>query len=187
MQAHGDAAILMLALSRPELLDRRSSWGGGRRNFSNVFLEPLAAADMDSLVRDLLGTPNDETVAAVVSRAGGNPFYAEELARSVTERGAVGALPDTVQARLQAPLALLPADEMRVLQLGSIFGRSFRITGVAALGTELGSKIDAACESLLARDVVKRDDTDHLSFAHILIREVTYHAMTRAESAQLHG
>ncbi len=187
MQAHGEAAILMLALSRPELLDRRSSWGGGRRNFSNFFLEPLADADMGGLVRDLLGDPSDQTVDAVVSRAGGNPFYAEELARSVSELGAVGALPDTVQASIQARLDLLPADEMRVLQLGSIFGRSFRITGAAALATELGSRIDAICESLLARDVVKRDDKDHISFAHILIREVAYHAMTRAERARLHA
>ena len=187
MQAHGEASILMLALSRPELLDRRPSWGGGRRNFSNLMLEPLVDADMRSLVRDLVGDPSNQTVDAVVSRAGGNPFYAEELARSVSERGAGGDLPDTVQTSIQARLDLLPADEMRVLQLGSIFGRTFRITGVAALAPELGSRIDAVCESLLARDVVKRDDRDHLSFAHILIREVAYHAMTRAERAQLHA
>jgi class 3 adenylate cyclase/tetratricopeptide (TPR) repeat protein len=187
MQSHGAAAILMLALSRPELLDRRSSWGGGRRNFSNLVLEPLAHADMRSLVRDLLGDASDQTVDAVVATAGGNPFYAEELARSVSGRGAVGHLPDTVQASIQARLDLLPAEERRLLQLGSIFGRTFRISGVSALDTELGSRIDVVCESLLARDVVKRDDSDHLSFGHILIRDVTYQAMTRAERAQLHA
>jgi len=187
MQAHGQASILMLALSRPELLDRRSSWGGGRRNFSNLVLEPLADPDMRALVRDLVGDASDQTVEAVVSRAGGNPFYAEELARTVSDRGPAGALPDTVQASIQARLDLLPADERRVLQLGSIFGRTFRISGVSALAAELGPRIEAACESLLARDVVKRDDTDHLSFGHILIRDVTYQAMTRAERAQLHA
>lgn len=186
MQTHGSAAILMLALSRPELLDRRSSWGGGRRNFSNLVLEPLADEDMRSLVRDLLGGVNDQTVDAVVATAGGNPFYAEELARAVSG-GAGGELPDTVQASIQARLDLLPADERRVLQLGSIFGRSFRVSGVSALDPALGSRIDEVCESLLARDVVKRDDNDHLSFGHILIRDVTYQAMTRAERAQLHA
>ncbi|GAC1470270.1 MAG: AAA family ATPase [Candidatus Dormibacteraceae bacterium] len=186
MQTHGSAAILMLALSRPELLDRRSSWGGGRRNFSNIVLEPLADEDMRSLVRDLLGGINDQTIDAVVATAGGNPFYAEELARSVSG-GAAGELPDTVQASIQARLDLLPPDERRVLQLGSIFGRTFRISGVSALDAELGSRIGAVCESLLARDVVKRDDTDHLSFGHILIRDVTYQAMTRAERATLHA
>jgi class 3 adenylate cyclase/tetratricopeptide (TPR) repeat protein len=187
MQAHGEAAIFMLALSRPELLDRRPSWGGGRRNFSNLVLEPLGDADMRSLVHDLLSDPGDQMIEAVVSRAGGNPFYAEELARSVSARGAVAALPDTVQASIQARLDLLPADERRVLQLGSIFGRAFRISDVSALASGLGSGVGVLCESLLARDVVKRDDEDHLSFGHILIREVAYQGMTRAERAQLHA
>jgi class 3 adenylate cyclase/tetratricopeptide (TPR) repeat protein len=187
MQTHGAAPILMLALSRPELLDRRSSWGGGRRNFSNLFLEPLADTDMRSLVRDLLGNTSDQTVDAVVATAGGNPFYAEELARAVDRHGVVGVLPDTVQASIQARLDLLPVDERRVLQLGSIFGRTFRISGVAALDVDLGSRIDVLCESLLVRDVIKRDDSDHLSFGHILIRDVTYQALTRADRAQLHA
>jgi class 3 adenylate cyclase/tetratricopeptide (TPR) repeat protein len=187
MQAHGEAAILMLALSRPELLDRRPSWGGGRRNFSNLVLEPLGDADMRSLVRDLVGAAGDQAVEAVVSRAGGNPFYAEEFARSVSALGAIATLPDTVQASIQARLDLLPADERRVLQLGSVFGRTFRISGVSALAAGLASSVDALCESLLGREVVKRDDEDHLSFGHILIREVAYQAMTRAERAQLHA
>jgi class 3 adenylate cyclase/tetratricopeptide (TPR) repeat protein len=187
MQGRGDSPILMLALSRPELLDRRPGWGGGRRNFSNLFLEPLAADDMRQLVRDLLEGGTDMTIDAVVTRAGGNPFYAEELVRSVIERGNVEALPDTVQASIQARLDLLPAEERRVLQLGSIFGRTFRISGVVAIGPELASNIDSLIEGLLQRDVVKRDDLDHLTFVHILIREVTYQALTRAERARLHA
>jgi class 3 adenylate cyclase/tetratricopeptide (TPR) repeat protein len=187
MQARGDAPILMLALSRPELLDRRPGWGGGRRNFSNLFLEPLAGDDMRGLVRDLLEGGTEETIDAVVARAGGNPFYAEELVRSVVERGDVKALPDTVQASIQARLDLLPADEKRVLQLGSIFGRTFRLSGVAALAPELVVNIDPLIEGLLQRDVVKRDDPDHMTFVHILIREVTYQALTRAERARLHA
>ena len=187
MQAHGDAPILMVAVCRPEMLDHRPGWGGGRRNFTNLFLEPLADSEMSGLVRDLFGDASDSTVYAVVSRAGGNPFYAEELVRSVANRGAADALPDTVQASIQARLDLLPADERRVLQLGSIFGRTFRISGVLALGQGQVANIDQACEGLVARDVVRQDDRDHLSFAHILIREVTYQAMTRAERARLHG
>lgn len=187
MQAHGDAPILMLALSRPELLDRRSNWGGGRRNFSNLFLEPLADDDMGGLVRDLLESPAGETVNAVVSRAGGNPFYAQELVRSLGPGGDLDALPDTVQASIQARLDLLPAEERRVLQLGSIFGRTFRISGVIALSPGLEPHISSLIESLLQRDVVKQEDEDHLSFGHILIRDVTYQALTRAERARLHA
>ena len=187
MQAHGDAPILMLALARPELIDRRSGWGGGRRNFSNLFLEPLTDYDMRPLVQDLIESAAPATVDAVVARAGGNPFYAEELARSVLERGDVQMLPDTVQASIQARLDLLPADELRILQIGSIFGRTFRLSGVVALLPDLGARIEALTERLLGRDVVIRDDDDHLTFAHILIREVAYQALTRAERARLHA
>jgi tetratricopeptide (TPR) repeat protein len=177
----------MLALSRPELLDRRGNWGGGRRNFTNLVLEPLREDDMRSLVRDLLENGTEEMVDAVGARAGGNPFYAEELVRSVMVRGDVDALPDTVQASIQARLDLLPADERRLLQVGSIFGRTFRISGVAAIEPELQDKLAGLVEGLLVRGVVKQDDSDHLSFSHILIREVTYQSMTRAERARLHA
>jgi class 3 adenylate cyclase len=187
MQTHGDAPILMLALSRPELLDRRASWGGGRRNFTNLVLEPLREDDMRSLVRDLFEGGTEKMVDAVVARAGGNPFYAEELVRSLMERGDVEALPDTVQASIQARLDLLPADERRLLQVGSIFGRTFRISGIAAIEPELQEKLAGLVEGLLVRAVVKQDDSDHLSFSHILIREVTYQSMTRAERARLHA
>jgi class 3 adenylate cyclase/tetratricopeptide (TPR) repeat protein len=187
MQAHGDAPILMLALSRPELLDRRPNWGGGRRNFSNLFLEPLTDDEMRGLVRELLEGGPDTTIDAVVTRAGGNPFYAEELVRSVIERGDVEALPDTVQASIQARLDLLPAEERRALQVGSIFGRTFRLSGITAIAPDLAASVDPVIEGLLSRDVVKRDDEDHLTFAHILIRDVTYQALTRAQRARLHA
>ena len=188
MQTHGDAPILMLALSRPELLDRRPSWGGGRRNFSNLFLEPLPDADMGRLIRDLTPGASDKTVNAVVSRAGGNPFYAEELIRSVGTGEAPETLPDTVQASIQARLDLLPLDERRVLQVGSIFGRTFRVSGVTTLAPDLATEIDVLSESLLAHDVLRADvDGDHLSFSHILIREVAYQMLTRAERAGLHA
>ena len=187
MQTHGDAPILMLALSRPELLDRRPGWGGGRRNFSNLFLEPLADDEMRGLVRDLLGGGSATTIDALVTRAGGNPFYAEELVRAIASGGSIGALPDTVQVSIQARLDLLPADERRILQLGSIFGRTFRLTGVLALAPELQPNIEALTESLLRRDVAKRDDDDRLTFVHILIRDVTYQTLTRADRARLHA
>jgi class 3 adenylate cyclase len=187
MQAHGDAPILMLALSRPELLDRRPNWGGGRLNFSNLFLEPLADEDMRGLVRDLLKDGTEMTIDVVIARAGGNPFYAEELVRSITSGGDLGALPDTVQASVQARLDQLPSDERRILQLGSIFGRTFRLSSVLALSPGLQTNIEALIESLLRHDMARRDDDDRLTFVHILIRDVTYQTLTRADRARLHA
>src|ERR687892_584383 len=52
------APLLLLCLARDELLERRPSWGGGRRNATQLFLEPLTEADTRELVAALLGGRN---------------------------------------------------------------------------------------------------------------------------------
>ena len=186
MQPRGDAPVLILALARPELIDRRPGWGGGRRNFLNLFLEPLAEAEIRSLVTDLLGERRDGRVEQIVAQAEGNPFYAEELVRSVLEHGADSGLPDSVQATVLARIDLLPETERRVIQLGSIFGRSFRAAGIEALAPHL-EHVSEAIENLLLADLVRPGIDDGLEFRHILIREVAYQTLTRAERARLHA
>jgi class 3 adenylate cyclase/tetratricopeptide (TPR) repeat protein len=185
MQPRGEAPVLMIALARPELIDRRPGWGGGRRNFLNLFLEPLAEGEIRSLVGELLSDDHADRVEQIVAQAEGNPFYAEELVRSVLDHGG-DRLPDSVQATVLARIDLLGEAERRVIQLGSIFGRSFRISGIEALAPDLGH-IDQACEHLLAGDLVRPGSQDHLEFRHILIREVAYQTLTRADRARLHA
>jgi class 3 adenylate cyclase/uncharacterized protein len=186
MQPRGDAPVLIVALARPELIDRRPGWGGGRRNFLNLFLEPLGEAEIRSMVTDLLAERRDGRVEQIVAQAEGNPFYAEELVRSVLEHGADAGLPDSVQATVLARIDLLPETERRVIQLGSIFGRSFRIAGIEALAPQIEG-VGEACEHLLSADLVRPSSDDVLEFRHILIREVAYQTLTRAERARLHA
>jgi len=198
MQPRGEAAVMMIALTRPELLDRRPAWGGGRRNYVSLVLEPLRDAEIETLVQYLLQTPSPEVVARIVTRAEGNPFYAGELVRSLIDRvgpPADGAaidqmltmLPDTIQATVLARLDLLPPDERRTLQLGAVFGRAFRSDGVVALAPELTTEIDRLIDVLLAKDLVRHAGIDSVAFRHILIREVAYQTLPRAERARLHG
>src|SRR5947208_3671947 len=133
MQPRGEAAVLMIVLARPELLDRRPNWGGGKLNHLAIALEPLAPNAIGDLVRHLLDTDEPDVINLVAERSEGNPFYAGELVRSYLEHGSLERLPDTVQATVLARLDLLPPDERRVIQLGSVFGRAFRASGVAAL------------------------------------------------------
>ena len=186
MQPRGEAPILMIALTRPELLDRRPAWGGGRRNHLAMSLEPLSDDAVAELVRHLLETDSPELVARVVERSEGNPFYAGELVRSAIEQGSIDKLPDTVQATVLARLDLLPARERRVLQLGSVFGRSFRLPGLAALEPDF-SDFDEVVERLAMRDLVRPADADRYVFRHILIREVAYGTLPRVERARLHA
>jgi class 3 adenylate cyclase len=197
MQPWASLPILMIALTRPELLDRRPTWGGGKRNHTSISLEPLPDDATADLVRRMLASHVEEVVRRVVARAEGNPFYAGELVRAVIERAAdagdplavdraLGSLPDTVHAAVLARLDLLPADERHALQLGAVIGRSFSAEAVAALGGLDSERAQAACRALVERDLL-RPAADGYVFRHILIREVAYQALARSERARLHA
>jgi class 3 adenylate cyclase len=187
MQPRGDAAVLMLVLARPELLDRRPNWGGGRLNHLALALEPLHDQAIADLVRHLLDTDAPDVTQLVAERSEGNPFYAGELVRSYLEQGSLERLPDTVQATVLARLDLLPPDERRTLQLGSVFGRSFRAAGVAALEDGSVTSISRLCDQLADRDLIRPAEADRYTFRHILIQEVAYNTLPRSERARLHA
>jgi class 3 adenylate cyclase len=197
MQPWASLPILMIALTRPELLDRRPTWGGGKRNYTSIALEPLPDDATAELVRRMLASHVDEVVRRVVARAAGNPFYAGELVRTVVERAsdardplsvarALDHLPDTVHAAVLARLDLLPPDERHALQLGAVMGRSFSAEGMAALGGLDPVAAQGACHALVERDLL-RPSADGYAFRHILIREVAYQALARSERARLHA
>src|SRR5262249_15248802 len=72
------APLLLLCMARPELLDTRASWGGGKLNATTVLLEPLSAQETELLLADLGGA--DEALRAkILERAEGNPLFVEEM------------------------------------------------------------------------------------------------------------
>src|SRR6266536_2106149 len=139
------------------------------------------------LARHLLETDQPELIKLVSERSEGNPFYASELVRSYLEHGSLDKLPDTVQATVLARLDLLPTEERRLLQLGSVFGRTFRAAGVVALGLADAVRVEQLCEDLIDRDLIRSTEGDRYTFRHILIQEVAYGTLPRAERARLHA
>src|SRR6202022_2560667 len=186
MQPRGDLPLLMIALTRPELLDRRPGWGGGRRNYVSISLEPLSDRDTAQLIDQLLDGCSPELVDRIERHAEGNPFFAGELIRSVAEQAGADQLPDTVQATVLARLDLLAPEERRVVQLGSVFGRAFRPPGLLALEPTL-ERVSEVIERLVDKDLIRSTGTDIFAFRHILIREVAYQTLTRAERGRLHA
>jgi class 3 adenylate cyclase len=186
MQPRGDLPLLMIALTRPELLDRRPGWGGGRRNYVSISLEPLSDRETAQLIDQLLEGCSAELVDRIVQRAEGNPFFAGELIRSVAERAGAEQLPDTVQATVLARLDLLAPEERRIIQLGSVFGRAFRPPGLLALEPTLEGT-DEVIDRLVEKDLLRSTAADTFAFRHILIREVAYQTLTRAERGRLHA
>jgi class 3 adenylate cyclase/DNA-binding XRE family transcriptional regulator len=194
MQPRTSAPLLLIAVSRPELLDRRPAWGAGvRQNFTTLVLQPLGAEQTAELVAQLGPDLPEALRRKIVERSGGNPFFVTELVRGLAERGirvedqGMDAVPDTVHAAVLARLDLLEPTERRVLQAAAVGGRLFRPAIVQAVLGNLGSRdLDAAIDDLLARDLIIPDEAGAFAFRHILIRDVAYGTLARAERARMH-
>ena len=198
MQPRSDVPAFLVAICRPELLDRRPGWGFGRRNHLTLDLAPLSAASVRAIVGHLLPSAEPPVVDSIVTRAEGNPFFAGEIVRSLIERSGSGEresehlrvaqdLPDTIQATIQARLDVLAPPERLVLQLGAVFGRSFEIAGVAAVSGMAAADVRASVDRLIDRDLLTIVDLGEVAARHILIRDVAYHALPRMERANAHA
>ena len=131
-----DAPILLLCMARPELLDARPAWGGGKLNATNVLLEPLAPQESVELIESLTGGIDDELRGRILEAAGGNPLFVEEMVAMVPEGGGDVAVPPTIQALLAARLDQLDPAERSVLESGAVEGQVFHRGAVAALAPE---------------------------------------------------
>jgi len=185
-----DAPMLMLCLARPELLDRRHGWGGGKWNATTVLLEPLDAAETDQLL-DALGSAEGALRERIVAAAEGNPLFLEEMVALVREsRGGEVTVPLTIQALLAARLDQLDPAERAVLERGAIEGRVFHRSAVSALdGVE--PQLPARLVSLVRKELVRPEptqlpDDEAYRFRHLLIRDAAYDALPKAVRADLH-
>jgi class 3 adenylate cyclase/tetratricopeptide (TPR) repeat protein len=207
-----EGPLVFVCSSRHELTVRRPDWGGGRRNFSSVLLDPLSDADAGRLLDLLLG---EEDVAEalrerILDRAGGNPFFLEEIVRHVVdERLAVAAedgwraatemeavdIPDTVQGVLAARMDLLPPTEKRILQSAAVVGRVFWTGPVGTLleVPAAESEVLDALARLQDRGLVHArmgstvEGEREYSFRHILTRDVAYESLPRRDRATKHA
>jgi class 3 adenylate cyclase len=106
-----DAPILLLCMARPELLERRPSWGGGKWNATTVLLEPLDAGETEQLLAELGEVP-PELRERIVLVAEGNPLFLEEMLALVRDSGGGQVeVPPTIQALLAARLDQLDGAE----------------------------------------------------------------------------
>ncbi|HEY1563360.1 MAG TPA: adenylate/guanylate cyclase domain-containing protein [Gaiellaceae bacterium] len=188
-----DAPILLVCIARPEFLDRRPTWAGGKLNATTVLLEPLTAAETDELIERLLGeAPLAEPLRARIRDAAeGNPLFVEQMLAMVEEspNGDV-VVPPTIQALLAARLDQLEAAERGVLERGSVEGKIFHRGGVEALGPD-EPDVPTKLMALVRKELVRPDRTqlpgdDAFRFRHLLIRDAAYDGLPKAARAELH-
>jgi len=189
IQPRAELPLLVVALARPELLERRRAWGAGRRNYLSLSLEPLGNDDVVEVVSQLLEHADPAITALAVERGDGNPLFIGEIVRAVVERGEARELPqmpDTVQGIVLARLDLLDPASRRLLQVGSVFGRSFREGGIVAVEPDLSDDFRTLADALQERDLIDLTRGEAYAFRHIMVREVAYATLPRVERARLH-
>ncbi|WP_437728524.1 serine/threonine-protein kinase [Sorangium sp. So ce861] len=186
--------LLVLALARPDV-HRQFPNLWAEREVQTIKLGPLPRRAGAELVRAALGEAVPEGVVAhLVERAGGNPFYLEELIRAVAS-GKGELLPDSVLGTVEARLDAEGNEGKRVLRAASIFGDRFSKRGVAALlgGEERLADVEAWLGALADRELVApasgsgglADAADHV-FRHTLVREAAYAMLTEHDRALGH-
>ncbi len=202
------APLFLVCLARPDLRDVRPSWGGGATNAAAIDLSPLGPEDTRRLIAELLAIDDlpEALRSDVVTRAEGNPLYVEEFLRMLMETGRVerrgdrwiGAgdlatlsVPPTLHGLISARLDRVSPEVKLLLQRGSLAGRLFSTAALGALGN------GEAPKSELLREAVRRDlllEADERTagagrvfrFKHVLIRDVAYGTLPKAERSRLH-
>ena len=204
-----DAAVLLVCIARPELLELRPGWGGGKMNATSILLEPLPGDEASRLVDNLLGRAEiPETARArILEAAEGNPLFVEEMLAMLIDDGLLrfedGAwrsvqdlahvtVPPTIHLLLAARLDRLDAEERAVIERGSVEGKVFHAGAVTTLSSE-GARPNVRSRLLaLARKELIRPDRaefageDAFRFRHLLIRDAAYQAMPKEQRAELH-
>ncbi|MDR7481049.1 MAG: adenylate/guanylate cyclase domain-containing protein [Armatimonadota bacterium] len=189
------AALFLICLARPELLERRATWGSKARNGTRIDLRPLRPSESEELAVALSSQGLSPAVRrAVAERAQGNPLFVEELVRMLLEGSTPGAgIPDTVQAVLTARVDRLPPAERRALQAAAVVGRAFWPSAVAQLTGLTSDETATALRGLAGKDLIGRRNTSSIageaeySFRHILIRDVAYGMLPRAQRQRAHA
>jgi tetratricopeptide (TPR) repeat protein len=186
------APILVVATSRPELLERHPGWGGGMRNATTMSLAPLSGADSGQLLLGLLGAPANARLVALVD---GNPLFAEEYARLALELGDLEdpPLPDSLQAVIAARLDTLSADERAVVQNAAVVGEVVWVGAVAAVGGRATGAVEVRIVSLERKQFLVRrrrssiEGETEYAFSHVVVRDVAYGQIPREERGRKHG
>jgi class 3 adenylate cyclase/tetratricopeptide (TPR) repeat protein len=191
-----DAPLFILVLARPELLEVRPAWGGGRTRATMIELEPLAEEESSELIDALLAGANlaGECRSEVLEVSEGNPLFVEETIRMIAEGGDTGRIPipNTLQALIAARIDRLPQVQKRVLQRAAIVGRIFWDGALAHLSPEIDD-IEPLLEELHLRELVLAESRSSITgqraykFKHVLIREVAYQGLSKSSRAALHA
>ena len=203
------APILLVCLARPEFLDHRPSWGGGKLHATSVLLDPLTEEQSETLVENLLGHANLRPAdsARIAEAAEGNPLFVEEMIEMLIDDGLLRrvnghwepaadlsrvSVPPTIQALLGARLDRLDFEERQVIERAAVVGKVFYHGAVAELSPEaLRPRVGTHLMTLVRKELIRPDRSafrreEAYRFRHLLVRDAAYQGMPKEIRAELH-
>ena len=189
--------LLLLCTARPELYEQHPGFGADARNTQRINLSPLTDEETARLVASLLerAVLSAETQQALLERAGGNPLYAEEFVRLLTDRGAPAeaeGVPGSVHALIAARLDTLSPDRKSLLQDAAVRGKVFWAGALAEMGGRELEEVEQALHELSRKELVRPARTSSMEgereygFWHVLVRDVCYGQIPRTARAVRH-
>jgi class 3 adenylate cyclase/tetratricopeptide (TPR) repeat protein len=202
-----NSPLYVVTLSRPELLERRPNWGAGHRNFTSLYLEPLSQEAMEELLTGLVPGLPASLHEQILARAEGVPLYAVETVRMLLDRGVlfqegsvyrpVGTIeslevPETLHALIAARLDGLSQEERRLLQDGSVLGKTFTRAALTALTGLAEAELDPLLHSLVRKEVFslqsdpRSPEHGQYGFLQDLVRHVAYETLSKRERRVRH-
>ena len=199
--------IFVVTLARPELTERRPTWGAGKGNFTSLYLEPLREPAMHELLSGLVAGLPRETEERIFERAAGVPLYAVETVRMLVDRGLLvqeGAhyqptgpietleVPETLHALIAARLDGLSADERRAVQDASVLGKTFFKAGLASVSGMSESELEPLLTSVVRKEILslqadpRSPERGQFGFLQDLLRTVAYETLSKKERKAKH-
>jgi class 3 adenylate cyclase/tetratricopeptide (TPR) repeat protein len=187
--------IFVLCVARPELLELRPAWGGGKPNATSLLLEPLGSDETSVLIDNLLrgAELRDKTRTRILEASEGNPLFVEEMLLMLRGDGdSEVVVPPTIHALLQARLDQLGGEERSVIERGSVEGEVFHRSPVAELASErVRTGLDGHLAKLIRNELIRPETAtmpgdDAFRFRHLLIRDAAYDSLPKETRADLH-
>jgi len=198
-----NARLLLIVTYRP---DYRDEWRD-QPNYHQLCLDPLASEKLADLLQALLGS--DPGLAALnsflVERASGNPFFVEEIVRSLVDTGVLQGtrgryslakpfssvdVPPTVRSVLAARIDALPAAGKRLLEAAAVIGHDVPVTLLQAISGLTEERLRALLDSLLAAEFLYPmqlfPDLQY-TFKHSLTQDVTYSGVLHERRRDIHA
>jgi class 3 adenylate cyclase/tetratricopeptide (TPR) repeat protein len=198
-----DARMLLIVTCRPEY---RDDWRD-RQNYRQLRLDPLVSDNLAELLQVLLGSdPSLQTLKSfLIDRASGNPFFVEEIVRSLVDTGVLEGsrgqfrlarpfssldVPPTVQAVLAARIDGLPAPEKRLLQEAAVIGHDVPFALLHSISGLPEDEVRVLLDNVQASEFLNATQLfpdPQYTFTHSLTHDVAYNGVLRDRRRDIHA